>query len=52
MHIKIGCIRLTPKKWQVNFEKIGQEENYTPHQIKEYKRYIDIASKMIEEQSE
>ena len=52
VHIKIGCIRLTPKQWQVNFEKIGQEENYTPHQIKEYKRYIDIASKMIEEKGE
>ena len=52
VHIKIGCKRLTPKQWQLNFEKIGQEENYTPHQIKEYKRYIDLAKQMIEEQCE
>ena len=40
--ITIGCYTYTIKLWLRKYEEIGEEEGYLPHQIEEYKTYIDI----------
>ena len=45
--IKIGCQCHDVEYWLKNFERVGKIEGYTTEQIKEYKRYIDVAAAMI-----
>ena len=40
--IKIGCEIHTLAHWLENYESIGYKNGYSPAQIEEYKRYIDI----------
>ena len=40
--IKIGCLEKSYSEWCAEYEEIGKKENYTPEQISEYKKYIDI----------
>ena len=40
--LKIGCHSHTIQWWLDNYRIIGQKEGYTPDQIKEYKKYIDL----------
>lgn len=47
--IKIGCHEKTPEQWANEYGEIGKEERYTDAEISEYKRYIDIATTMIQE---
>ena len=47
--IKIGCQEHNPKFWLDNFESIGSSNNYSPQQIIEYKRYIDLFAQVIAE---
>lgn len=42
-HIKIGCIERTFDYWKKHYKAIGDSEGYTPEQIEEYGRYIDLA---------
>ena len=44
----IGCIKMPVNKWLEKYEEIGMKEGYTPEQIKEYKKYIDMIA-MIHE---
>jgi hypothetical protein len=42
-YLNIGCIKLTFKEWEEQFEYHGKEHNYTDEQIKEYGLYIKLA---------
>jgi hypothetical protein len=48
-NIQIGCKCGSVDWWLENYEQIGKSEGYTQEQIKEYKRYIDLAAEMIKE---
>src|SRR5574343_657087 len=45
-HITIGCEYHHVEYWRIMYEYIGNENNYTPEQIAEYKRYIDICTEI------
>jgi len=47
-YITIGCKTYRTKNWVKNFEKIGEDENYSVTQIKMYGQFIN----MINEQSQ
>jgi hypothetical protein len=40
--LAIGCEIHDIEHWKANFTKIGKLNDYTPAQIDEYKRYIDL----------
>ena len=40
--IQIGCICLSFAEWKKCHKEIGKENGYTPAQIKEYKKIIDL----------
>jgi len=40
--IDIGCHQYSIRLWQENGHAIGEQEGYTPEQIEEYGRYINI----------
>jgi len=40
--LRIGCIKEPLEWWLENYKEIGEEEQYTPQEIEEYKAYIDI----------
>lgn len=44
--IQIGCKRFSIVEWQQHFREIGKAKDYTPDQIEEYKRYIDLIATM------
>jgi hypothetical protein len=45
--IRIGCEQHTPEYWLEHYAGIGRKNGYTPEQVQEYKRYIDVAAAMI-----
>jgi hypothetical protein len=47
--IQIGCECGPVDCWRKKYERIGRCAGYTQEQIKEYKRYIDLAAEMIKE---
>ena len=42
----IGCEKHTFDEWLSNYEEIGRKHEYSEDEIKEYKRYIDLAVAM------
>ena len=52
INIKIGCIENTPIWWKENSDRVGKIEKYTYDQIKEYKSYVDLFSKLIKGDSD
>ena len=43
--IRIGCRVHTFGYWKKHYKKIGEKNNYTPGEIKEYKEIIDFIAK-------
>ena len=50
--LKIGCISNSIDWWLENSEKCGIENGYTPEQIVEYRRYIELIAAMYPAQAE
>ena len=44
--IKIGCISNPIEWWLENNVRCGEEHGYTPEQIVEYRRYIELIAAM------
>jgi uncharacterized protein YjbI with pentapeptide repeats len=44
--IQIGCHKKDIDWWKANYKMIGEKENYTPEQIKEYYQYIKMCEQM------
>ena len=44
--IQIGCHKKEISWWKENYKMIGERENYTPEQIKEYYQYILMCENM------
>jgi len=49
--LKIGCISNSIDWWLENCEKCGIENGYTPEQIVEYRRYIELIAAMYPAQA-
>ena len=47
--IVIGCERKTVSEWLDQYDKIGKANNYSEEQIKKYKMFIDICSRLLNE---
>lgn len=45
-YLQIGCKCYTFAEWKKIFKTVGEEQGYTPTQIKEYGYYIDLAIKL------
>ena len=43
-YLNIGCIKLPFSEWKKRYKEIGKEQNYTPAQIKEYGKFIALAT--------
>jgi len=50
--LQIGCIHLTIAKWREKRVVLGEKEGYTPEQIEEYGRYIELAAAMYPPEKE
>jgi hypothetical protein len=50
--IKIGCEDHSISEWVENYKTIGEQNNYSPEQIEEYKKYIFMIAEFIKSREE
>jgi hypothetical protein len=49
--IQIGCEKHTIEHWIENYKTIGETNNYTEEQIKEYFRYINMVYNLVKQEN-
>ena len=45
-NVSIGCEFYSLEYWLIMYEKIGNDNEYTSYQIKEYKKYLDFCKEV------